>query len=88
MDLGENYWEEDDEDDRKFLDRAQKGQLDFNIVGKATVIDGDTITINKYKIRFSGIDAPEKNYRGQTQFAKDQKACGLAAKKLLLNSKN
>ena len=82
MDLGENYWEEDDEDDRKFLDRAQKGQLDFNIVGKATVIDGDTITINKYKIRFSGIDAPEKNYRGQTQFCKGPKgvwACGKKA---------
>ena len=86
MDLGENYWEEDDEDDRKFLDRAQKGQLDFNIVGKATVIDGDTITINKYKIRFSGIDAPEKNYRGQTQFCKGPKgvwACGKKASSAL-----
>ena len=82
MDLGENYWEEDDEDDRKFLDRAQKGQLDFNIVGKATVIDGDTITIKNVKIRFSGIDAPEKNYRGQTQFCKGPKgvwACGKKA---------
>ena len=82
MDLGENYWEEDDEDDRKFLDRAQKGQLDFNIVGKATVIDGDTITIKNAKIRFSGIDAPEKNYRGQTQFCRGPKgvwACGKKA---------
>ena len=82
MDLGENYWEEDDEDDRKFLDRAQKGQLDFNIVGKATVIDGDTITIKNVKIRFSGIDAPEKNYYGQTQFCKGPKgvwACGKKA---------
>ena len=82
MDLGENYWEEDDEDDRKFLDRAQNGQLDFNIVGKATVIDGDTITIKNVKIRFSGIDAPEKNYYGQTQFCKGPKgvwACGKKA---------
>ena len=86
MDLGENYWEEDDEDDRKFLDRAQKGQLDFNIVGKATVIDGDTITIKNTKIRFSGIDAPEKNYYGQTQFCKGPKgvwACGKKASSAL-----
>ena len=86
MDLGENYWEEDDEDDRKFLDRAQKGQLDFNIVGKATVIDGDTITIKNVKIRFSGIDAPEKNYYGQTQFCKGPKgvwACGKKASSAL-----
>ncbi len=30
------------------------------ISGKAKVIDGDTITINKKKIRLFGIDAPEK----------------------------
>ncbi len=32
-----------------------------NILGTAKVIDGDTIKINKEKIRLSGIDAPEKN---------------------------
>ena len=31
-----------------------------NISGKAEVIDGDTIKINKKKIRLFGIDAPEK----------------------------
>ena len=30
------------------------------ILGKAEVIDGDTIKINKIKIRLFGIDAPEK----------------------------
>ncbi|SVA58510.1 uncharacterized protein METZ01_LOCUS111364, partial [marine metagenome] len=82
MDSDSEYREEDTEDDQKYLERAQKNKLDFNIVGKATVIDGDTITINKYKIRFSGIDAPEKNYRGQTQFCRGPKgvwACGKKA---------
>ena len=82
MALFEEYWET--EDDQKYLDKSQKKKedLDFNIVGKATVIDGDTITINNVKIRFSGIDAPEKNYYGQTQFCKGPKgvwACGKKA---------
>ena len=80
MELFEQYWQDDD--DQKFLDKAQKNKLDFNIVGKATVIDGDTITIKNAKIRFSGIDAPEKNYYGQTQFCKGPKgvwACGKKA---------
>ena len=82
MALGEDWWLEDTEADQRFLEKAQKKQLDFNIVGKATVIDGDTITIKNTKIRFSGIDAPEKNYYGQTQFCKGPKgvwACGKKA---------
>ena len=82
MALGEDWWLEDTEADQRFLEKAQKKQLDFNIVGKATVIDGDTITIKNVKIRFSGIDAPEKNYYGQTQFCKGPKgvwACGKKA---------
>ena len=82
MDLVEDYWGEDTEADQRFLERDQKKQLDFNIIGKATVIDGDTITIKNAKIRFSGIDAPEKNYRGQTQFCRGPKgvwACGKKA---------
>jgi len=81
MDLIEDY-EDDTLVDKKFLDKAQKKKLDFNIVGKARVIDGDTITINNAKIRFSGIDAPEKHYYGQTQFCKGPKgvwACGKKA---------
>ena len=84
MALFEEYWET--EDDQKFLEKGRKTKLDFNIVGKATVIDGDTITINNVKIRFSGIDAPEKNYRGQTQFCKGPKgvwACGKKASSAL-----
>ena len=86
MALGEDWWLEDTEADQRFLEKAQKKQLDLNIVGKATVIDGDTITINKSKIRFSAIDAPEKNYRGQTQFCKGPKgvwACGKKASSAL-----
>ena len=82
MDLVQDYWGEDTEADQRFLEKDQKKQLDFNIVGKATVIDGDTITIKNAKIRFSGIDAPEKNYRGQTQFCRGPKgvwACGKKA---------
>ena len=30
-------------------------------IGKAKVIDGDTIVINGEKIRFGGIDTPERN---------------------------
>ena len=81
MGLIEDY-EDDTLVDKKYLDKAQKKQLDSNIVGKARVIDGDTITINNVKIRFSGIDAPEKNYYGQTQFCKGPKgvwACGKKA---------
>ena len=51
----------------------------FYLTGKATVIDGDTIKINDQKIRFSGIDAPESNYRGkeQTCLIEDSKiSCG------------
>jgi len=33
------------------------------IMGKAKVIDGDTIHINKNKIRLHGIDAPEKKQK-------------------------
>ena len=33
-------------------------------VGKAKVIDGDTIIINGEKIRFAGIDTPERNKVG------------------------
>jgi len=82
MDLSDDFRVGDTEEDQRFLEKGRKNKLDFNIVGKATVIDGDTISINKYKIRFSGIDAPEKNYRGQTQLCKGPKgvwACGKKA---------
>ena len=34
------------------------------VIGKARVIDGDTIVINNEKIRFAGIDTPERNKTG------------------------
>jgi len=57
--------------------------LVFVISGKAKVVDGDTITINRTKIRFSGIDAPESYYYGQTQYCQRPNgkiwACGKKA---------
>jgi len=39
--------------------------------GKARIIDGDTIEINKEKIRFGGINSPERNEIGY-RLAKDK----------------
>ena len=39
--------------------------------GKARIIDGDTIEINKEKIRFGGINSPERNEFGY-RLAKDK----------------
>jgi len=39
------------------------------IKGKAIIIDGDTIKIGNEKIRFGGIDTPEKNQTGH-EFSK------------------
>ena len=60
-----------------------------SILGKARIIDGDTVHINKNKIRLHGIDAPELK---QTCNIKDNEwNCGhqsmLALKKLILNNK-
>ena len=38
------------------------------ISDKTKVIDGDTIVVEKKKIRFSGIDAPETNFKGKKKF--------------------
>ena len=46
--------------------------LEINLVkGKARIIDGDTIEINKEKIRFGGINSPERNEVG-FRLAKDK----------------
>ena len=68
--------------DDKYLNR--KDQMpNLNITGTAKVIDGDTITINGTKIRFSGIDAPESYFYGQTQYCQKPNgkiwACGKKA---------
>ena len=61
--------------------------LDFNS-NKVKVIDGDTIHLNKEKIRFSGIDTPEiKQICNRNDEVIE---CGIQAKELLINkiSKN
>tara|TARA_B100000427_G_scaffold226162_1_gene189720 strand:- start:287 stop:757 length:471 start_codon:yes stop_codon:yes gene_type:complete len=46
--------------------------LEKNTVkGKAKIIDGDTIKINNEKIRFAGIDTPERNEIGH-EFSKQK----------------
>lgn len=48
---------------------------DQSLVGRATVIDGDTIEIAGQRIRFNGIDAPESAQHCQTASGKSY-ACG------------
>ena len=55
------------------------------------VIDGDTIVLDKKKIRFSGIDAPESYYKGKEQvcFKGDEKiSCGKLSKDFLIKEIN
>ena len=50
-------------------------------------MDGDTIVLNGEKIRFSGIDAPESNYRGKEQTCLINEAiihCGKLSKEFLI----
>ena len=51
------------------------------------VVDGDTIELNGEKIRFSGIDAPESNYRGKEQTCLINETiirCGKLSKEFLI----
>ena len=58
------------------------------VSGIAKVIDGDTISINNIKIRFSGIDAPESYYKGKSQICnsveiEEKIFCGILSKNAL-----
>ena len=53
------------------------------ILGKAIIIDGDTIHIGKNKIRLHGIDAPE--YRQTCTIDKEMWNCGVESKIALEN---
>ena len=58
------------------------------LIGKAIVVDGDTIKIKNKNIRFHGIDAPESYFNGKTQicyqFEDNKKVfCGKDSKALL-----
>ena len=58
------------------------------ISDKTKVIDGDTIVVEKKKIRFSGIDAPETNFKGKKQFClknNEKINCGEISKASLIN---
>jgi len=80
MNLEEDF-REDTLGDERTNQKKQKGKI--YIKGKATVVDGDTITIDNTKIRFSGIDAPESYYYGMTQYCERPSgkiwACGKKA---------
>ena len=80
MDLEEDYREDTLGDER--TNKKEKKKKIY-IKGKATVVDGDTITINNTKIRFSGIDAPESYFYGMTQYCEKPNgkiwACGKKA---------
>ncbi len=54
-----------------------------SILGKARIIDGDTIHIGNNKIRLHGIDAPEINQ--DCSYNNKNWKCGQLSKKFLLN---
>ena len=54
-----------------FISNFSYGNEKNIIKGKAIIIDGDTIKINGKKIRFGGIDSPERGEIGH-QFSKDR----------------
>ena len=77
----EQDFREDTLGDERANQKERKDKI--YIKGKATVVDGDTITIDNTKIRFSGIDAPESYYYGMTQYCERPNgkiwACGKKA---------
>ena len=81
-----------------FLIFISQNVFSDEVIGKAIVVDGDTLKINKKKIRLFGIDAPEikqickKNYFSflYFKFQKNYK-CGLVSQqklKILIKGNN
>ena len=77
---------------KKILGIVVLGYLFFNTTfaaNKVYVIDGDTIKLNGIKIRFSGIDAPESNYKGKEQTCLINETvvrCGKLSKEFLIKT--
>ena len=74
---------------KKLLGILVLGLLWCNVGSADTlrVVDGDTIDLNGEKIRFSGIDAPESNYRGKEQTCLINETiihCGKLSKEFLI----
>ena len=53
-----------------------------DIVGRATVLDGDTIEIQGEKVRFNGIDAPESNQTCRNEVGRTYR-CGAESARFL-----
>ena len=73
-----------------FFFTISNGFADNKIVGKAKVIDGDTIKIKNINIRFGGSDAPESYFKGKTQtclsiITNEKTFCGKESKMVLKN---
>ena len=60
-----------------------EGRSQNLIIGKAKVIDGDTIHIGKNKIRLHGIDAPETEQN--CTLKKEKWNCGIQSTQALIN---
>ena len=59
----------------------------FSIADSLRIVDGDTINLNGEKIRFSGIDAPESNYKVKEQTCLINETiikCGKLSKEFLI----
>ena len=74
---------------KKLLGILVLGLLTCNIsfADNLKIVDGDTIVLNGEKIRFSGIDAPESNYRGKEQTCLINETiihCGKLSKEFLI----
>ncbi|MBA5775802.1 thermonuclease family protein [Stappia sp. F7233] len=62
----------------RFATPAQSGSSHPALIGRASVIDGDTIEIRGERIRFNGIDAPESRQLCQDANGHNYR-CGTAA---------